>query len=628
MLNLDNIFNKFYPKSQTAGTGRKLYIMAWAIEIFVAMVGLTMAYIFFQKAGTDTNSVGATSDRSDGIIVALSFVVVAIMEITKIPLATALYYAGRLNWKILFLVALIFVNFSTFETMVQGFDTFYHKRIKVVNTVRIEKESLEGQILNLSKKKNQSSSIAEKIKNANLKIDNYNIQIAEVEKQAGDAISNIEKQSASANPRIESIIKEIKDYQDTINKKEDQKRDTLLTIKDAKGGAFGLGKGAEQKRMRDDIARIDVDIRAINLKIDKLRADERNLQGKSVAQSEPEIKNIIQSKNRQISLTNSQKDAVFKNELQPLQSEQNKIAQNQNIYNEQQAKLNDSLEAKKDELRSVASDNQVYRFALKIKVLSIWWNSWGIFSDNAEDKTKKEITNLEKIRDRMSNEHVNKVTDLEKKALDAGANIAKIQQIDKDKEFAESNFSNSIKKIDKQIEDANRNLSNIRTLSFGGSIDESDLTQSDISAAFWLWFGTLSAVISVIGTLIALASLHLQDERMHEIRNRPIKHSLAKLMKRLSGLVLFLSRYIFRSAQNLLKPRIVETIIEKEVEVEIEKIVDRPIVEEKIVYQKVEVPKEVTRKEIVHVPLWTQDPDLLNKKYDISEDTTVTKKKK
>jgi hypothetical protein len=215
---------------------------------------------------------------------------------------------------------------------------------------------------------------------------------------------------------------------------------------------------------------------------------------------------------------------------------------------------------------------------------------------------------------------------LKKKASDAGANSVKIKQIAKNSEFAERNFSSNIKKIDKQIEDANRNLSNIRTLSSGGSIDESDLTQSDINGAFWLWFGTLSAVISVIGTLIALASLHLQDERMHEIRNRPIKHSLAKLMKRLSGLVLFLSRYIFRSAQNLLKPRIVETIIEKEVEVE--KIIERPVVEEKIVYQKVEVPKEVTRKEIVHVPLWTQDPDLLNKKYDISEDTTVTKKKK
>ena len=391
---------------------------------------------------------------------------------------------------------------------------------------------------------------------------------------------------------------------------------------------MGLGKGAEQNRMRADIASIDDDIRAINLKIDKLRADERNFQGKSVAQSEPEIKNVVENKNRQISLINSQKDAVFKNELEPLQLEQNKLAQNQKIYNEQQAKLNDSLESKKDELRSVASDNQVYRFALKIKVASIWWNSWSIFFDTAEDKAKKEITNLEKIRDQMSNEHSNKITDLEKKASDAGANLVKIKQIAKNSEFAERNFSSNIKKIDKQIEDANRNLSNIRTLSSGGSIDESDLTQSDINGAFWLWFGTLSAVISVIGTLIALASLHLQDERMHEIRNRPIKHSLAKLLKRLSGLVLFLSRYIFRSSQNLLKPRIVETIIEKEVKIEVEKIIERPVVEEKIVYQKVEVPKEVTRKEIVHVPLWTQDPDLLNKKYDISEDTTVTKKKK
>ena len=51
MLNLDNIFNKFYPKSQTSGTGKKLYIMAWAIEIFIALVGLTMAYIFYKKAG-------------------------------------------------------------------------------------------------------------------------------------------------------------------------------------------------------------------------------------------------------------------------------------------------------------------------------------------------------------------------------------------------------------------------------------------------------------------------------------------------------------------------------------------------------------------------------------------------
>jgi hypothetical protein len=40
------------------------------------------------------------------------------------------------------------------------------------------------------------------------------------------------------------------------------------------------------------------------------------------------------------------------------------------------------------------------------------------------------------------------------------------------------------------------------------------------------------------------------------------------------------------------------------------------------------VPKEVVKREIVHVPLWTQDPDLLSKKFDPSESSTTSSKKK
>ena len=76
----------------------------------------------------------------------------------------------------------------------------------------------------------------------------------------------------------------------------------------------------------------------------------------------------------------------------------------------------------------------------------------------------------------------------------------------------------------------------------------------------------------------------------------------------------------------MLKPKTVEKIVEKEVEVE--KIVEKPVVEEKIVYQKVEVPKEVVKKELVHVPLWTQDPDLIGKKIDLTETEIKPKKKK
>ena len=51
-----------------------------------------------------------------------------------------------------------------------------------------------------------------------------------------------------------------------------------------------------------------------------------------------------------------------------------------------------------------------------------------------------------------------------------------------------------------------------------------------------------------------------------------------------------------------------EVIVEKEVEKIVEKYVG-----EKIVYEKVEIPKEVIRKEMVYVPLPTDDEELLKR---------------
>ena len=53
---------------------------------------------------------------------ARAYVGSAIMELTKIPLATACYYAAKWTWRTIFIVALIAVNYSTFETIIQGFE--------------------------------------------------------------------------------------------------------------------------------------------------------------------------------------------------------------------------------------------------------------------------------------------------------------------------------------------------------------------------------------------------------------------------------------------------------------------------------------------------------------------------
>ena len=45
MPNLDNIFNKFFPQSQTGSKGKFLIRMAWAIEIMVAVIGVCIGLI-------------------------------------------------------------------------------------------------------------------------------------------------------------------------------------------------------------------------------------------------------------------------------------------------------------------------------------------------------------------------------------------------------------------------------------------------------------------------------------------------------------------------------------------------------------------------------------------------------
>ena len=154
---------------------------------------------------------------------------------------------------------------------------------------------------------------------------------------------------------------------------------------------------------------------------------------------------------------------------------------------------------------------------------------------------------------------------------------------------------------------------------------EEDLSARDLERAFWVFGGLLAFIISVIGTLVAFAGLHMQDREAH-LKHNKILASKTTFGYRLRRLISNLSRYLQTSISIMLKPKTVEKIVEKEVEVE--KIVEKPVVEEKIVYQKVEVPKEVVKKELVHVPLWTQDPDLIGKKIDLTETEIKAKKKK
>ena len=159
MPNLDNIFNKFFPQSQTGAKGIFLLRMAWAVEIIVAIIGLLIGILVIKGAQTMIDPVTGVEKSVEtltdvfakgiylnDVTIGLIFIIVAIVELAKIPLATAVYYSVRLSWKVVFLIGLLLINVSTFETIVTGFERINRERTKVVEKLIVEYKGIKTQL--------------------------------------------------------------------------------------------------------------------------------------------------------------------------------------------------------------------------------------------------------------------------------------------------------------------------------------------------------------------------------------------------------------------------------------------------------------------------------------------------
>ena len=112
--------------------------------------------------------------------------------------------------------------------------------------------------------------------------------------------------------------------------------------------------------------------------------------------------------------------------------------------------------------------------------------------------------------------------------------------------------------------------------------------------------------------MLAFASLVLLDPRLHVIRNKKTAYWKGVSL-RISKFFVLLNKYIWGLIKRFRDPKV--EIKEIEVEKVVEKIIEKPVEVEKVVIKEVEVPKEIEtlRKEIVYVPLPTDDEELLKK---------------
>ncbi|WP_239495670.1 hypothetical protein [Marinomonas primoryensis] len=103
----------------------KLVKFAWAVEILAVTIGFLISIIVSFSVYAELNKtdrVLSFGDYSSILVAALPFVLVAVVEAAKIPVATALMYAKHFWWRVLFFIGLVLLATITFETMLNGFE--------------------------------------------------------------------------------------------------------------------------------------------------------------------------------------------------------------------------------------------------------------------------------------------------------------------------------------------------------------------------------------------------------------------------------------------------------------------------------------------------------------------------
>ena len=117
-----------------AKLGQQLYSFAWAFEICAVLIGLAIALMQGYSSFDEMKEYNTNSDFVTGtniFIAAMPFVMVALVEITKIPFVGAFYQSKRLLWKLIFGFTLCFMAAITFESAANGFEARVHCFLRV-----------------------------------------------------------------------------------------------------------------------------------------------------------------------------------------------------------------------------------------------------------------------------------------------------------------------------------------------------------------------------------------------------------------------------------------------------------------------------------------------------------------
>lgn len=559
--------------------GKRLIAIAWMIEVVAASIGL---FIGFNTASTsvayyselDSSSALSGDAFSNVFIGAAPFIIIAAVELTKIPLVLGFYRTRDFVWRSLFLVTLLCLIFVTFETMFNGLERSFTvnedsvakpKRALMAQNKGLEEIERQIRVIQTRTSEDIDQEYADKI-------------IAVLD----DKTQNLEQSSAQKTDDM-SVIRE----------RQNSLSEQFLSL----ANVGGLGKKVE--RVRSDLAELkksyDVSVQKlkdrhddylieVNGRLGNIDGEESNaIENKGLFASTSEIKKTFEEKRRVFLTERAKRIETFDNEF--LQINGNYSRTRANL----EAQLNEAEKALQASEANSSGLLQGNQDQLNFQMQSLSEEYSKVQADitarseeriDSLERQKASIIGLQRAREES-------LPTLELKLLEARQNIVQLED---------------------QINTAARGNQIYRiTQSFYGHDNASEVTKDQLKVVGYTWFGSIAFIAASVGAILALAGFILQDPEAYRKKPKPIFTALgefiaayiASLRNRRVGVVRNALRAMAITVRRFIKsPRI------RFVEIKVPEVVFKEVPgPERIVVK--EVAKEIIRKEIVYVPLYS-----------------------
>lgn len=545
-------------------SGKKLYIFAWVIEIIAAFIGVMIAWSMgFQtyQYYVMENGEFPMINLFDLVLAALPFLMVASVELLKIPFCKLIYLNKSFKIRFLFSIVLLLVTFITFETLITGFERqFANISIQVstpqkkLNTINQKISFREEQVNELKQKTDDS--ISEEVTIRRLEAEasrDSAIQALEAQKEQYLASGNQVLLDKKAN--LENQIERERIRRDEKIKQTEKNFVSVSEEEQLRQAEARAGNNQKIATIKENIARFESYIEA-----EKKDPSLGGFFGNKVGSWEKEIEKLQEAINK----------LVEENTRVGLGSANNLNIEINRINKEVELRIDDFYEQINEIDLKLAQNNKYRNEIARIEQKII----------KRQEQYNEEIDKIDTFRDAQTKDLGDKNDRID--AIEEELVPLKEEQSALFIEITEAYEQTQIYRIAK---------------SWYGLEDGVMISEEQISFVAKVWFGSLAGIVSSMGIFLAFGSFifmysGIDFKELKESKPGPLKRAFINMMESRK------KRYD--------NP---EKIVKVTKEVPVEKIVKETVEVEKVVYK--EVPKEVVRKEVIHVPIYTNDTDLL-----------------